>query len=226
MDPSVIAIALFQLNVALGILYLGLPHFRSRENYYNTVVEHINTQKYSETFKGEAKKFRDKLMGSDSKFSRYHHRVRKKIIGLPSVHYNQLNEREIFRQNQQTRDSSNKWHHRWCGWFGDNWDKCIVGLFAVLIPTVVLWAYYLWPPPKTSYPKFWEGPAIVCGQISVFVFFYFGQEKLKWSEKRLYNALLYMTEAIRMEQASSDTEDPPDEEDDPPYFASNDDLPF
>ena len=80
-----VAIALFQLNVALGILYLGLPHFRSRENYYDTVVEHINTQNYSETFKGDAKKFRDNLMGSDSKFSRYHHRVRKKIVGLPST---------------------------------------------------------------------------------------------------------------------------------------------
>ena len=208
MDHSTIAIALFQLNVALGILYLGLPNFRSREDYYDMVVEHINTQKYSDTFDAAVKKFRDILMENDSKFARYHHFVRKKIVGLPSPYYDKLDGSAVFRWQQQAQNSSNKWHHRWCGWFGDNWDKCIVGLFAVLIPTLVLWAYLLWP--SKAHPKFWENFSIACGQISVFVFFYSGQEILKRSETRLYNALQYMTKAISMEQASSDTEDPPD----------------
>lgn len=220
MEPSTIAIALFQLNVALGILYLGLPSYRSRENYYNTVVEHINTQNYSETFSRSVKKFRDALMDNDSKFSRHHHYVRKKIVGLPSSHYDRLEGKATFRRHQQTQNASKKWHHRWCGWLRENWDKCIVGVFAVIIPTLILWIYYVANLPL---PKRWESISIACGQISVFAFFYSVQEMLKRSEKRLYNALQYMTEAISREQASSVTQEPPDDQ--PPYTA-DDDLPF
>ena len=207
MDYSTITIALFQLNVALGILYIGLPNFRSRENFYDTAVVLINDYKYSETYRSEVRNARNNLMDSDSKFTHSHHYIRKTIVGLPSPHFDQLIGSEIFERQIQTQNPPNKWHHRWYKWFASNWDKCIVGLFSVLIPTGVLWAYFLYP--SKTYPKFWEGLSIACGQIAVFVFFYLGREILKWNERRLYNALRYTTDEIRKEQATLDTQRTP-----------------
>ena len=68
MDCSVI-INIFQLNAALGILYVGLPKFRFRENFYNTIVERINFHEYSETYRDEVKDARGRLLDGDSVFT-------------------------------------------------------------------------------------------------------------------------------------------------------------
>ena len=229
MDCSVI-INIFQLNAALGILYVGLPKFRFRENFYNTIVERINFHEYSETYRDEVKEARGRLLDGDPVFTNNHHYIRRVVSTLPDDYRNELTGSENFDSSLPEGQSSQP-PARLHNWFADDRDKYCVGTLTIFVSIVALWICFFNPTCLEIFSVGWVFTAAFLGQLAMIVNVYLGQLIARRVRKKLNSALEDITDKLRKQQASLDTQTPPEtfpssEPDEPPPYAADDDLPF
>lgn len=223
MDQFVIE-NIFQINAALGILYVGLPKFRFRENLYDIIVERINFHEYLKMpFNDVAK---DLLHDAD--FTDNHKCIRSIIALLPEAYRGNLkgnkNIDTLFPEEEQPpRPLSGLYR-----WFANDRDKYTVGLCTIFVSIVALWilCFFSLPASKISLlGRIFMGIFIFgafLGQIVFGANVYFGRRMAQQVKKDLNNSLEIATEKIRKVQAKLDTRTPPTL---PPIIA-DDDLPF
>jgi len=91
MSQTATLIALCQVNVALGILYIGLREARYRQKAYESIVEILNAHKYCRVT--DSTHFTEMLL-SEGVFARKHHLIVDWIRELPGQIQAKLDEHE------------------------------------------------------------------------------------------------------------------------------------
>ena len=213
---------LFQINVALGILYVGLSKFRFRENLYDSIVERINFHEYLE------KPFDDVASGlvHNTGFHDKHKYIRSVVAILSEEYVARLkgDKNKLFPKDEKgnpppTPDPPPEYCR-----FTEDRDKYWVGISNIIISLLALWilCFFRVPPPVEASFFGWVliivfGLLALTGQ-GIFGFYvYFGLRMGQKIKDELDNSLENATEQIGKVQAKLD---------EPPPFADPNDLPF
>ena len=137
---------IFQINAALGILYVGLPKFRFRENLYDTIVECINFHEYLKMPFNEVAK--DLLHNTG--FADNHKYIRSIIALLPEVYRDNLKGNEnidaLFPEEEQPPRPLPGLYR----WFADDLDKYTVGSCTIVVSIVALWILCFFSLPTSE----------------------------------------------------------------------------
>ena len=140
LEYSLIAVA--QINVALGILYINLKELRFREAIYENIFQLLEACRFGDLYKHESgEKARLKLFDSVPEFSKHYHRIRAWILELPAAYQEQMPDvilalRQELPTSKEVRENSLLKRHRM---FRKNKDKLWVWRGTILPSLAVLW---------------------------------------------------------------------------------------
>ena len=133
MDNSFILISIFQLNVAIGILYTALPKFRFSENLYNNVVDCINSYGFFAN-----QDVAHNLAGSNDNYGVPYRYIRGLVNTLPTDFHEKLEGIEKFDSYTSSSPPERLWH-LWHAWYAKNVDKWLVWIVSIIAPFLALW---------------------------------------------------------------------------------------
>ena len=141
MDKSGL-IAVAQINVALGILYINLKDLRFRETY-EKILQLLDTYRFRDLCKDESGEMLLMLLKNDSEFSTHWHNIRAWILELSGTYQEQMLDVVLaLRQGESTlikkekKDSLLKKHRM----FREDKDKSWVWKGTIVPSLVILWA--------------------------------------------------------------------------------------
>ena len=122
-------LSLLQINIALGILYIGLRGGRYRDKLLRSLAELIGNR---------AQQFRevpeyDRLAGIDDKFQKRHHAVARWVSELPA---DRLADMDTVTRRFATTKSPPLLYR----WFRDNWDKRICFTVLTVLGIAMSWS--------------------------------------------------------------------------------------
>lgn len=138
-----VLVGIFQINVALGILYIGLQQFRFRENLYDDIVQLINQHGYADIYQSGHKAH---LLDNDSSFAIHYHTIREWMIALPAnyqqklegIYQQKLEGIEIFEVPTSEGEPTQRLL-RLHNWFLKDRDKHLVWGITIIPSLVALW---------------------------------------------------------------------------------------
>ena len=146
-----VLISIFQLNVTLGILYIGLPEFRFRMGLYDVVIDRINHYRFFEIYEGKTDL--GQLLASDGAFSERLNEVQDWVIELPPEYLEKLPPR--INQHIRNYKPSEKKRDRclWSlyKWFANGRDKVLIWILTLVIAFVAIWGRALFPDLLKDY---------------------------------------------------------------------------
>ncbi len=142
-----VLISICQINVALGILYVGLGESRFREKLYAAVETQIKNKDFVNVDINS--KAYSSLITGDSEFADFHHLVRDWICELPenrqagllSSHWQALTQDDSGEIQSKKRKLPYRYHA-----FLQNIDKWIVSIVTIIPSFVAIWGllYLQW----------------------------------------------------------------------------------
>ena len=130
-----VLVGIFQVNVTLGILYIGLQQFRFRENLYDDIVQLINRHGYADIYQSGHK---DHLLGNDSSFAIHYHTIREWMIALPDNYQQKLEGIEIFEFHTSEGEPTQRLL-RLHNWFLKDRDKHLIWGITIIPSLIALW---------------------------------------------------------------------------------------
>ena len=135
-----IIIAIVQINIALGILYVGLPKFRFRDNIYNDIVNILNANPFVDLIEERRDRF-ERLLMTDSEFSGHYHDLRIWLRKLPDYFRDKIQGSERFKIMQHEHAPRSRLDHAERGfwWFEVNGDKKTVWISSIIPSIFLLW---------------------------------------------------------------------------------------
>ena len=122
-------LSLLQINIALGILYIGLRGGRYRDKLLRSLAELIGNR--AQQFR-EAPEY-DRLAGIDDKFQKRHHAVARWVSELPA---DRLADMDTVTRRFATTKSPPLLYR----WFRDNWDKRICFTVLTVLGIAMSWS--------------------------------------------------------------------------------------
>ena len=105
MDSSGL-LAVLQINVALGILYVSLKDLRFRGVLYGRISSLLDVHQFSKLYEPESKDIRLQLLDSNPIFSKHCHTIRSWILELPESYQDRIS--DVLFSIRQTQDISQK----------------------------------------------------------------------------------------------------------------------
>lgn len=186
MDSSGL-LAVLQINVALGILYVSLKDLRFRGVLYGSISGLLDAYQFSELYKPESKDVRLQLLDSNKKFSEHCHIIRSWILELPEFYQNRISdvlfsirqtqgisqEAEAHQPKSEKPDKDKSDDNRLLKqhrWFRDDTDKAWVWRATILPSLVALWIFVF---PSLPIIFCYLACAIALAGQFTLVFFYF-----------------------------------------------------
>lgn len=121
-------LSLLQINIALGILYIGLRGGRYREKLLRSLAELIESKIERLSTATEY----DRLAGSDEKFQKRHHTVARWIPELPADRIADID--TVTKRFGTTRKPPMLYR-----WFRGNWDKHICFTVLTILGIIMTW---------------------------------------------------------------------------------------
>lgn len=208
---------IFQINAALGILYVGLPKFRFQEILYEAIVERVN-------FHGYLDMPFDNVGASllhDPKFTDSHKYIQSVVALLPEEYLGNLegNKRNLFPEPEDDEDQPEPPPDPppLCCRFIDNRDKYIVGASNILVSIIALWilCFVSITPCEISSKSCWMliGLFVLLGLLGQGVLTFYVSSGLRMArdvKKDLNRSLKNATKKIAKVQAK--LKKPPDED--------------
>ena len=137
MDCCCILASIFQLNVAVGILYTALPKFRFRENLYQNTVDNLNSYNFFSN-----QKLANELAGRNDTYGEAYRYIRRLVDRIPDEYSKQIKGLENFDaydSNSPPERFWNLWHY----WYSRDVDKWLTWIISIIAPFVLLWLCYL-----------------------------------------------------------------------------------
>ena len=134
-------VQILQVNIALGILYVGLKEFRFREKLFSKIAETISDYDFVSLLREQNRL--GILFSSSEKFSEHFHIILKWIRELPDDYRLKIKGIETCSipesQPGKTTQASLRLHR----WFLKNRDKYLAW-YATIIPSLltIWWAYF------------------------------------------------------------------------------------
>lgn len=121
-------LSLLQINIALGILHIGLRGGRYREKLLRSLAELIDTR--AQQFR-EALEY-DRLAGIDDKFQRRHHAVARWVSELPADRMDDID--AVTRRFTTTKMPPLLYR-----WFRGHWDKRVCFTVLTILGIAMTW---------------------------------------------------------------------------------------
>ena len=124
-----------QVNVALGILYIGLKRFRLRNELYAKVVRTVNENNFGDISQSSDA---DSLFRTDREFSEAYHKIVEWIRELPINYQNKLKNinENLLQPEDAARTRTLPLRHRWILSGG---DRIAVWLLTLLLSMAGVW---------------------------------------------------------------------------------------
>jgi hypothetical protein len=140
-------VALCQVNVALGVFYVGLREARYRNKLYAEIVTIFNARLGALGMDGRVSRFPD-FCFMDSKFAKMHHFVMEWIRELPEDFKEKLTEISKWQTpSGQARisESSDLWSRVKHIWFKTHGDKWVIWLLTITPALTIIWCFLIRP---------------------------------------------------------------------------------
>ena len=190
MDSSGL-LAVLQINIALGILYVNLKDLRFRGVLYDSISSLLDAHQFSKLYEPESKDIRLQLLDSNPKFAKHCHTIRSWILELPESYQDHIS--DILFSVRQTQDTSQETEahqpnsepldndklddnkllkqHRL---FRDDTDKAYVWRVTILPSLMALWIFVFSSLPSISW---YVACSIVAfsGQATLVYFYFVGR---------------------------------------------------
>ena len=194
-----VLVGIFQINVTLGILYIGLKQFRFRENLYADIVQLINHHCYADIHQSD----HSDLLKNDSDFSTHYHTIREWIIALPDNYQQKLDGIETFKFLTPKEESTRRLL-RLHNWFLKDRDKRWVWRVTIMPSLAALWIYLSPIFANSPVILFFLGTAISGQLILIFNAFLGYLIVLRKTKEQLNRSLPFVMDKHRKQEADKD----------------------
>ena len=206
MDVGVV-VELLQVNIALGILYVGLREFRFRERLYHNMVKAISESGFVGITKSQ--ETLASLFQENMTFGVNFHTIRDWILALPDSEREKIDKYEELkfpparedRNEQELQTRSRFWMQMHNG-FLNNEDKYIVWWTSIIPAMVWMWVLLWWSDSNTI--KVISAILAIVGLVAILGMWALGRQIAQKSEKEVQSALDYIMNRYRELKAASD----------------------
>ena len=137
-------LSLLQINIALGILYIGLRGGRYREKLLRALAELIGNRE--QQFR-EAPEY-DRLAGIDDKFQKRHHAVARWVSELPADRMDDMD--AVTRRFATTKKPPLLYR-----WFRGHWDKRVCFTVLTILGIAMSWSVVYLGDDALCSPSSW-----------------------------------------------------------------------
>ena len=194
-------IAMCQVNIALGILYLGLPESRYREKLTDTILSRLSDSGCDD-MNVESNRYRD-LMKLDGTFAVNHHYILGWVGEVPP---DKLKDKwkELLGPKKENRTSiTADLRYSWFKYRLDQWWSLVV---LVILPILAVWM------AEFRHEIVGASATISCivlglGQLSVAVHVIIGRGIASWIGRQIVKRSEYMSSKLHKSSAESQKED-------------------
>ena len=176
-------VAICQINVALGLVYLGLRSWRYQTRFANAITEAIK-ECGCDTMDVQSQEYAS-LTSRDPTFSKHHHRIAKYVANIPGNDLPESWARFLSVSNTEVS--------RVYDWYNRGRDKVVILVTMVVSPIIFLW----WRAPGATI-------FLALGQVAVIALIAFAWTVEKIAQKRIKNGGLYLLR--RMNEASAESQ--------------------
>ena len=192
-------VAILQVDIALGILYVGLKEFRFREKLHHNIATAISDSGFvtlarSNTLLG-------KLFAEDNEFSRHYHTVREWILELPDSDrqkIERIDELNIALNRPERPVSPSIQRDKW---FLRDRDKRMVWAVVIVPSLAVMWLLVFFQAGGTQVLGVITG---ILGQLVLARNVFLGRVLARRAEREVQDSVKYIMNKYGEQRAESD----------------------